>query len=79
MNEQQMISLATMFPRGQLLQTPTKAEPGQPTQVPWQAAPEVVDQVKRRIDELDLSRKQKNQISNQALRLWLEANPSDAG
>jgi len=70
---EQMLSLVRMFPRDALLAPPTRAQPGNPQNLPWPVSPELVDEVRRRADQLGLSRKDKRSIGDDALRLWLTA------
>ncbi|WKG08181.1 hypothetical protein QX204_24380 [Nocardia sp. PE-7] len=69
---EQMLTLVNLFPREELLKTPTRATPGKPTMVPWPASPELVHQVKQRAIDLGIPRKQRSEISNQALQFWLD-------
>jgi hypothetical protein len=71
---EQMMSLVTAFPREDLLQKPTRAQPGNPQNLPWPVAPELVDDVRQLAERIGLPRKQKKDIGNEALRLWLAAH-----
>lgn len=71
---EQMMSLVTLFPREDLLQKPTRAQPGNPQNLPWPVAPELVDEVRQLAERIGLPRKQKKDIGNEALRLWLAAH-----
>lgn len=71
---EQMMSLVTLFPRQDLLKTPTRAQPGNPQNLPWPVAPELVDEVRLLADRIGIPRKQKKDIGNEALRLWLSAH-----
>ncbi|BBX86945.1 hypothetical protein [Mycolicibacterium aubagnense] len=70
---ERMLSLVTMFPREDLLATPTRAQPGNPQNLPWPVAPELVDEIRQLADQTGLTRKQKKDIGNEALRLWIAA------
>ena len=67
----QMLSLVTLFPRKELLRKPTRAKPGNPQNLPWSVAPELVDEVRQLADRIGLTRRQKKDIGNEALRLWV--------
>ncbi|MEV6340285.1 hypothetical protein AB0M12_36855 [Nocardia vinacea] len=71
---EQMLSLVMAFPRTELLAEPKRAEPGNPTQFPWNVAPELVEEVKARAQAIGWTRRQRQDIGNEALRLWLEAH-----
>lgn len=71
---EQMLSLVTSFPREELLQKPTRAQRGNPQNLPWPVEPELVDEVRQQADRVGLTRKQKEDIGNEALRLWLAAH-----
>ena len=71
---EQMLSMVTLFPRDQLSTTPTRAQPGNPQNLPWSVKPELVDEVRQAADRAGLTRKQKKDIGNEALRLWIEAH-----
>ena len=68
---EQMLSLVTLFPRDGLLKVPTRARPGNPQNLPWSVAPELVDEVRQLADRGGLTRKQTKDIGNEALRLWI--------
>lgn len=72
---EQMLSLVTAFPREHLLAVPTRAQPGNPQNLPWSVMPELVDEVRQAADRVGLTRKRKKDIGNEALRLWIEAHP----
>lgn len=71
---EQMLSLVTLFPREDLLKKPTRAQPGNPQNLPWSVAPELVDQVRQLADRSGLTRKEKKDTGNEALRLWIAAH-----
>ncbi|QIS17310.1 hypothetical protein [Nocardia terpenica] len=72
---EQMLSLAALFPRDELLTAPVRPEPGKRTEIPWTVAPELVDDVKRRALDLGMTKAQKREIGIEALQLWLDAHP----
>jgi hypothetical protein len=69
-----MLSLIRLFPREDLLKKPTRAQPGNPQNLPWSVAPELVDEVRQLSDRTGLTRKQKKNIGNEALNLWIAAH-----
>jgi len=68
------VSRADVEDNFRLLAMPTNAEPVTPQNLPWSVAPELVDEFRRRAHQLGVPRKQRKNIGNQALRLWLEAD-----
>jgi hypothetical protein len=71
---EQMMSLANLFPRQELLATPVRAQPGNPQNLPWPVAPELVDEVRRVAGARGMTRKQNRDIGNEALRLWIASH-----
>jgi len=71
---EKMLSLIGLFPRDDLLKEPSRAEPGNPQNLPWPVAPELVDEVRQLADRSRLTRRQKKDIGNEALRLWIAAH-----
>ncbi|MET3957719.1 hypothetical protein ABIE52_004585 [Rhodococcus sp. OAS809] len=72
---QQMITLIELFPRAELMATPTRASAANPINFPWPVAPELVEDIRVRADVLKRTRKSRRQIGDEALKLWLDANP----
>ena len=68
---EQMMSLISLFPRQELLAKPARAQPGNPQNLPWSVAPELVDEVRRIASSRAMTRKQTRNIGNEALRLWI--------
>jgi hypothetical protein len=71
---EQMMRIVTLFPREDLLQMPARAQPGNPQNLPWPVAPELVDEVRLLAGRIGLPRKQMKGIGNEALQLWIAAH-----
>jgi hypothetical protein len=71
----QMQSLVQLFPRAELLATPTRAAGTKPVNFPWPVKPELVEDIHNRAAVLKLTRRNRRDIGNEALQLWLDANP----
>ena len=71
---EQMMSLVSSFPRQELLTTPVRAQPGNPQNLPWSVAPELVDEVRQIASSRAMTRKQSRDIGNEALRLWIASH-----
>lgn len=72
---EQMGTLVELFPRDELLATPTRAAASNPITFPWPVSPELVEDIRTRADILKRTRKSRREIGNEALQLWLAANP----
>lgn len=71
----QMQSLVELFPRAELLATPIRAAGSKPVNFPWPVKPELVEDIHNRAALLKLTRRSRREIGNEALQLWLDANP----
>ncbi|MGA5538617.1 hypothetical protein [Mycolicibacterium nivoides] len=71
---EQMLSLVSLFPRQELLATPVRAQPGNPQNLPWSVAPELVDEVRQIASSRAMTRRQSRDIGNEALRLWVASH-----
>lgn len=71
----QMMTLIELFPRAELLAAPTRAAASNAINFPWPVAPELVEDVRTRAEVLKRTRKSRRQIGDEALKLWLDANP----
>lgn len=71
---EKMMSLISLFPRQELLATPVRAQPGNPQNLPWSVAPELVDEVRQIANSRAMTRKQSRDIGNEALRLWIASH-----
>ncbi len=71
---EQMMSLVNLFPRDELLATPVRAQPGNPQNLPWSVAPELVDEVRQIASSRAMTRRQSRDIGNEALRLWIASH-----
>jgi hypothetical protein len=71
---EQMMSLVGLFPRQELLAAPVRAQPGNPQNLPWPVAPELVDEVRQMASSRAMTRKQSRDIGNEALRLWIASH-----
>jgi hypothetical protein len=69
-----MMSLVTLFPRQDLSERPIRAKPGNPQNLPWPVAPELVEEVRQLAERIGIPRKQRKDIGNDALRLWLASH-----
>lgn len=72
---EQMGTLVDLFPRLELLATPTRAAASNPISFPWPVSPELVEDIRTRADVLKRTRKSRREIGDEALRLWLDSNP----
>jgi len=71
MTTERMLGLREMFPRDELLTPPNKGEAPKTKLLPWTATVELIEEVTRLAADLGLSRREKNEIGNEMLRLWL--------
>ncbi len=71
---EQMTSLVSLFPRQELLAAPARAQPGNPQNLPWSVAPELVDEIRQIARSRAMTRRQSRDIGNEALRLWIASH-----
>lgn len=72
---EQMGTLIELFPRAELLAPPTRAAALNPVNFPWPVSPELIEDIRTRAAVLKRTRKSRREIGDEALQLWLDANP----
>ncbi|MEU3473729.1 hypothetical protein [Rhodococcus sp. NPDC006774] len=76
---ERMIELRTMFPRSELLKPPARSPAPSSQNIPWTAEIDLIDQVKLRLTELGMTKRQQKDIGDEMLRRWLDHNPLPSG
>lgn len=77
MTTERMLGLREMFPRNELLTPPKHGDAPKSKQLHWTADIDLIDAVQKFIKDRNLSRREKSEIGNEMLALWLSAHADD--